>query len=68
MLRADISKFESFNGASYIPLPDIIKNKKCCINPKNLNDNKCFLYSFIIGKHHNEIKNHPEEIYNLRKL
>ena len=67
MLRADISKLESFTGASYIPLPEIISKKKCCINPKNLKDNKCFTYSFIIGKHHKEIKNHPEEIYNLRK-
>ena len=66
-LRVDISKLEVYNGASYISLPDIIKKKQCCINPKNKNDNKCFLYSFIIGKYHKEIKNHPERIYNLIK-
>ena len=67
MLRIDISKLESFSGASFIELPDIIKNKKCCINPNNLKDNKCFLYSIIIGKHHKEIKNNPQRIYNLTK-
>jgi hypothetical protein len=25
-------------------------------------DNKCFIYSFIIGKHHKEIKKNPQEI------
>ena len=67
MLRTDISKLQSYNGASFIELPDKIKNKKCCINPNNLNDNKCFLYSIIIGKHHKEIKNNPQKIYNLIK-
>jgi len=66
MLRTDITKLESFYGASYILLPDE-KKRRNCINPKNFNDNKCFLYSFIIGKHIKDIKKHPEDISILKK-
>lgn len=42
------------NGSSYIDLPDIIKNKKCCINVKNENDNKCFMWSILSYLHQEE--------------
>ena len=41
---------EAFNGKSYIPLPDWVANKKCCINVKNT-DNKCFMWSMLSALH-----------------
>ena len=32
-------------GSSYIPTLDWIANKKCTINPKNIKDNRCYLYA-----------------------
>ena len=49
-------------GGSYIEAPEWIDKKKAIINPKNLNDNKCFAYSIIasalydeIGRDHNRV-------------
>ena len=49
-------------GGSYIETPEWIDKKKAIINPKNLNDNKCFAYSIIasalydeIGRDHNRV-------------
>ncbi|KAJ8872929.1 hypothetical protein PR048_026545 [Dryococelus australis] len=39
-----INKYNPLNGASYIDLPEEIKNKKLCINVKN-EDQKCFLWA-----------------------
>ena len=39
-----------------------MKEKHCCINPKNLNDNKCFQYAVVAALYHPEIANHPERI------
>jgi len=64
-LRADISKYKPFSGGSYIELDDKIKNKKCCINPKN-DDQECFKWAILAGKYHKEIKSNPERINNLR--
>ena len=41
---------EAFNGKSYIPLPDWVANKKCCINVKNTDD-KCFMWSLLSALH-----------------
>ena len=43
------------HGSSYIPLPEYIALKQCCINIKN-DDNRCFEYSVLCGLHHVEIK------------
>ena len=45
-----INKYNPISGSSYTPLPDFIKNKKCCINIKNT-DNKCFLWSILASIH-----------------
>ena len=42
-------KVDSRPGASYIETPDWIKNKKCVINSKNINDVYCFMYSITIA-------------------
>ena len=58
-------KVDLVRGSSYIGLPDWVKEKHCCINPKNLNDDKCFQYAVVAVLHHPEIANHPERIGNL---
>lgn len=62
-----INKFNPTRGASYIPLPDWIANKKACINVKN-DDNKCFKYSVQCGVHGVHTKEHPERIAHYKKL
>ena len=58
-------KVDLIRGSSYIDLPDWVKDKYCCINPKNFNDDKCFQYAVVAALHHAEIANHPERIVNL---
>ena len=42
-----ITKFRPLHGSTYIPTPPNIVKKKCTINVKNVNDNKCFLWSSL---------------------
>lgn len=39
-------KYKPLRGSSYIELPEWIKNKKCCVNVKN-NDNECFKWAVL---------------------
>jgi hypothetical protein len=55
------TKYEAFVGASYIELPENLKNKKCCINVKN-DDNKCFDYAFLSGVYCDEIKKDAQRV------
>ena len=48
-------KIDLNRGASYIPTPDWIENKKATINPQNTKDNYCFMYAVIIALYHEEI-------------
>ncbi len=59
--RVDLNR-----GGSYIELPDWVKNKKCCINPKNNDDNECFKWAVISALHHEDIGVHPERISKLK--
>jgi hypothetical protein len=43
-----IANYQPYTGSSYIPLPDWIQKKQCCINVRN-EDNKCFLWSVLAG-------------------
>ena len=65
LLSYHIHKTSLKRGNSYIKSPEWVANKKATINPKN-EDDKCFKYSIILALHHNEFKNHPERISNLR--
>ena len=55
-------KIDLRRGASYIETPDLLKNKKCVINPKNEKDVYCFMYSIMIALYHNELGNNPGRI------
>ena len=51
-------------GSSYIDLPAPIKNKKSLFNIKNFDDDKCLLWSLIVGR----LKYRSPEIRNLDRL
>ena len=42
-------------AGSYIVLPDIIANKKACINIKNLNDDRCVEWCFHAHNHYDKV-------------
>ena len=57
-------KVSPLKGSSYIKLQKKLKNKKALINPKNKEDQKCFLWCMAIHKliKENPNKKHPEKI------
>lgn len=57
-------KFQPLKGSSYIPLPDNISNKKCCINVKN-DDNECFRWAILSCLFPAE--SHTDRLSNYRK-
>ena len=44
-LKIYITTHEPLSASSYIPTQKYLMKKKAIVNIKNLNDNKCFLYS-----------------------
>ena len=58
--RVDLNR-----GGSYIELPEWVKNKKCCINPKN-EDDECFKWAVTVALHYEEIGNNPHRISKIR--
>ena len=52
-------------GSSNIELPKWLRYKNATMIPKNI-DNKCFQYPFTLTQHHGEIKNHPENVSNIK--
>ena len=56
-LKIKINIQKSILGKGFIELPDFIKYKKCCVNPKN-DDDECFKWCLIMAKHYIDIKNH----------
>ena len=51
------------SASTFIETPDLIKNKKCTINPQN-KGNKCFSFSL----YHQEIKCHPERMSKIKSF
>jgi hypothetical protein len=49
-LLATSWKINVRRGASFVPLPEVIQNKKAVINVQN-SDQKCFLWSVLAGLH-----------------
>ena len=67
IIKIDVkmNKSKQIYGASYVELPKFIKNKKACINIKNvlscknyltIYDNKCFLWALLAYKHYDDVK------------
>ena len=68
MLRGYVNLLEHdfLQGGSYLPLPKTIQSRGACINPKNTNDDLCFLYCCVIALHYHEIGCNPERVSKLR--
>ena len=45
----ELPSAESYEGSSYLPLPDWLARKKAIVNPHN-NDKECFRWSVITAK------------------
>ena len=45
-----VAVYTPLEGASYLPLPKKIKDKKAVLNIQN-KDQKCFLWSVLMAKH-----------------
>ena len=63
-LSIHFHKIDLKRGSLYIPKPKWLENKKATINPKNMNDNFCFVYAATIAIYHKEIGHHPERNSN----
>jgi hypothetical protein len=60
-------KFKSVFGKSYIKLPQILINKKACVNIKNTDD-KCFEWCLIASRVYDGIKSKDKnEVYHYEK-
>jgi hypothetical protein len=51
--RKDIGSF----GGTYIPLPQHVGAKRCCVNPDNSEsgDNMCFKWAVLAVLHYNDL-------------
>ena len=61
----NLNKVSLSRGGSYIESPKWLKNKKATINPKN-KDDKCFQYTLTVALIHEQVKDHPERISNIK--
>ena len=66
LLQYHFHKVSLKRGSSYIGSPDWVNNKKSTINPHNINDNNCFLYSIVAALNYQSIPSNPERISNLK--
>ena len=55
LLYNKLNKKNLNRGGSFILFPEISKNTKATLNPKN-NDDKCFLYALLVALNYDEIK------------
>jgi len=58
-VKIDVDIYSPLGGGSYIDLPDFIKNKQCCINVKN-KDDECFNWAIKSCIMNKNVKHHPE--------
>lgn len=65
-LYINIAKYEPIRGGSYIPLPKWIQDKHAVLNIQN-EDDLCFKYCIIAGKHPIDSKNHPNNVKHYNK-
>ena len=60
-MKLGIVRYSPLQGGSYLPLPDFIAKKKCCINIKN-KDEKCLMYCILYHIHQKDIPKHFDRI------
>ena len=66
LLEYKLHKIKLKRGGSYIESPRWIRNKAATRNPKNEDDNNCFQYAATVALNHQNIKNYPETITNIK--
>ena len=64
-LYYDLNRITISKGGSYIESPKWLKDKKCCINPKN-NGNKCFQYAATLALNINSINKHHQRMSKIK--
>ena len=60
-----LHKVDLNRGRSYLDSPRWLKYKKATINPKKMNDDRCFQYALTVALNYGKIKNHPERTKNI---
>ena len=55
LLYNKLNKKNLNRGGSFILFPEISKNTKATLNPRN-NDDKCFLYALLVALNYDELK------------
>ena len=55
LLYNKLNKKNLNRGGSFILFPEISKNTKATLNPKN-NDDKCLLYALLVALNYDELK------------
>ena len=55
LLYNKLNKKNLNRGGSFILFPEISKNTKATLNPKN-KDDKCFLYALLVALNYDELK------------
>ena len=61
-LWMDIARYQPRRGGSYFPLPAAVRNKKAVINPKNMDDDDCLEWTFLIAEADPQPPHHRERI------
>ena len=63
-VRIDLGllKYDPLKASSYVKLPDVLRRKHACVNVRNLEDNKCFLWCLLASLHPNESP--PDRLQN----
>ena len=64
-LHYKLHKVDLNRGRSYLDSPRWLKYKKATINPKKMNDDRCFQYTLTVALNYGKIKNHPERTKNI---
>jgi len=69
-INVSLSDYNPLKTGNYIDLPEEIKNKQACINPKNEDDEKCFIYATTLGYHidNEKFKKNPQEVSKIKKF
>jgi hypothetical protein len=60
IFEVKIINYVPFRGASYVPLPEWLARKKCCVNVRNT-DNRCFEYAVLSALHYDS-KQNPDRV------
>ena len=61
-LWMDDARYQPLRAGSYLPLPAAVRNKKAVINQKNMDDDDCLEWTFLIAEADPQPPHHPERI------